>query len=327
MSLKHNKSNVNYEHFGSRRKYRSNYFRRKRPFCCVNCGKEGHVYKQCQEPITSFGIIAFSRGRNNGNVGSSPSHNSQRYKCSKHSLLQNKTTVDTSKYVTPVDSSDLSYLMVQRKDTIGFIDFIRGKYPDNELERDKILKIYLEEMTCEERMYLARESFESLWDRLWINKLSLLYLNEYMEAKKKFSNIRVSDLLDRTECRWIEQEYGFPKGRKNIYESNLECAIREFQEETGYTLDQIRIINDRPWEENFVGTNGIRYRHIYYIAEVPMVKEPRISLENVRQSGEISNIGWFTYEQCIDNIRPYDTAKKQLITNLHTRLRARINNR
>ena len=34
------------------------YNRNNRKICC-NCGKKGHIYKRCKEPVTSFGIIAF----------------------------------------------------------------------------------------------------------------------------------------------------------------------------------------------------------------------------------------------------------------------------
>ena len=32
---------------------------------CNNCGKNGHVFHQCKQPITSIGIIAFRYNINN----------------------------------------------------------------------------------------------------------------------------------------------------------------------------------------------------------------------------------------------------------------------
>jgi len=310
-----------YQHRRYRHRFHFKDRRKKRTFCCVNCGKEGHVYKQCTEPITSFGIIAMRR-KPSGNVdrsacSSQDQQQQHRYKCETHS----RVCPDTVPSVDATIGSYPLYLMVQRKDTIGFIDFIRGKYPEHDVrEKMRILKTYLGEMTCEERFKLATESFENLWDMLWINKLSMLYINEYVEAKEKFSKLDVHSLLAETECHWTEQEYGFPKGRKNMFENNIECAKREFREESGYTTDQIHILSEKPWEEIFTGTNGIRYRHVYYIAEIlPHVDRPKIPLSDVKQAGEISNVAWFTYEQCVRVIRPYDTAKKELITQIHTR--------
>jgi ADP-ribose pyrophosphatase YjhB (NUDIX family) len=224
---------------------------------------------------------------------------------------------------------------------MGFIDFVRGKFPDDDDDddaddadnenaeekdngniklksREEILKTYFEEMTCEERRKLSQEGFKELWDTLWINKLSMLYLNEYIEAERKFATVDIKKMLENTECKWTEQEYGFPKGRKNMYESNFECAKREFKEESGYTSDQIRIYQDRVWEENFTGTNGVVYKHVYYLAEIlPHVTSPKIPLEDVRLAGEISSMGWFTFSECCKKIRPYDEAKKQLLTDIN----------
>ena len=37
-------------------------------------------------------------------------------------------------------------------------------------------------------------------------------------------------------------EWGFPKGRRNLYEKDLNCALREFSEETGYSSKSINLI-------------------------------------------------------------------------------------
>lgn len=331
-----------YHHKHSRFRYHRAYFydrRRRRPFCCVNCGKEGHAYKDCLEPITSFGIIAI-RSNKNKDVLPGPIACVDKYKCPKHEKL----TPDDIPDVDISQKYDILYFMVQRKDTMGYIDLIRGKYPDKDVEkRTERLKTYLEEMTCDERRRLRdcvkdrkqsstlEESlvdteslknkgygFEELWDVLWCNHESRLFINEFSEAKLKFEKLNIKKLLKETECNWTEQEYGFPKGRKNKFETNLECAKREFKEETGYNSHEIRILSEKPWEEIFVGTNGIKYRHVYYIAEVPDdVGLPKVSLEEIQDRGEISNFGWFTFDQCMKIIRPYDTAKKELLQRIH----------
>ena len=296
-------------------KYR---FNRKRNFCCVNCGKEGHVYKECKEPITSFGIIAIQKPTSDvqpGLIGSPI----MKERCQKHL----KNIPDSIPH--PEKDSKILYLMIQRKDTMGYIDFIRGKYPESDnIEKMRILKIYLQEMTCVERNRLLKFDFDTLWDMVWMNKNSRLYINEYIDAKQKFNRLNIEQLLQVTECCWTEQEYGFPKGRKNMHETNLQCARREFDEETGYTQFDIKIISDKTWEEIFIGTNGVTYRHVYFIAEVPChIVLPKISLSDIQLGGEISNIGWFTFDQCIQMIRPYDVAKKELLMKIHEKYQQR----
>ena len=43
-------------------------------------------------------------------------------------------------------------------------------------------------------------------------------------------------------------EWEFPKGRRNYMETDIKCALREFQEETGISKESIKIINDRKLE-------------------------------------------------------------------------------
>ena len=57
---------------------------------------------------------------------------------------------------------------------------------------------------------------------------------------------------------------GFQKGRRNLRESDYDCALREFQEETGFERNEYEILrNIRPVEEIFYGSNNIRYKHVY----------------------------------------------------------------
>ena len=60
----------------------------------------------------------------------------------------------------------------------------------------------------------------------------------------------------------------FQKERRNLRETDYDCAIREFEEESSLNKEEYEILrNIRPVEEIFYGSNNIRYKHIYYIAE------------------------------------------------------------
>ena len=54
--------------------------------------------------------------------------------------------------------------MIRRKDSLGFVEFVRGKYPLT--NREYILNI-LNEMTVEERDRVKTKTFDELWDSLW----------------------------------------------------------------------------------------------------------------------------------------------------------------
>jgi hypothetical protein len=69
--------------------------------------------------------------------------------------------------------------------------------------------------------------------------------------------------------------------------------------------------------ETFKGTNGVRYKHIYYIATNETDKEVFINKNNLEQSGEIGNIGWFTYNEALNLIRPHHKQRKKMLTQLY----------
>ena len=51
---------------------------------------------------------------------------------------------------------------------------------------------------------------------------------------------------------------GIPKGRRNNHESNMDCAIREFTEETNIDKKNYKILNNLHCiQENYTGTNGL----------------------------------------------------------------------
>lgn len=315
-SYHHKHSKIRYHH---REQFQN--FRKKRVFCCVNCGKQGHIYKECSDPITSFGIVAIRSNDDQIKIGRY--YNNETKKCIKHSIFEKEENEKNEKNETNENkATTVLYLMVQRKDTMGYVDLIRGKYPEDDLEKKKhLLTTYFEEMTCGERERLTKYDFETLWDMVWLtHENGTIYIKEFLDAQKKFKKLNIKKLLEETTCKWTEQEFGFPKGRKNMYESNMECAKREFKEESGYKSHDLKIIDEEPWEEMFTGTNGIIYRHIYYIGLIhPLSPLPEIDYSDVQQAGEISNYGWFTYEQCMKLIRPYDTAKKDLLTRIHAK--------
>ena len=118
------------------------------------------------------------------------------------------------------------------------------------------------------------------------------------------------DLINNSKTKWKTPEWGFPKGRRNYQENDLACALREFQEETGYIKDQLDIIHNlMPFEEIFTGSNMKSYKHKYFVAYM----EPDKKSINNFQLSEVSKIGWFTLEESLEMIRPYNLEKRQVI--------------
>jgi len=244
---------------------------------CGNCREYGHIYRKCKKPITSFGVIAF-----------------------KKNLKSGKTEI----------------LLVQRKDTMGFVELIRGKYSAVDQDaRQKQLMTLFSEITYSERKALRTQTFDQLWDKLWLNHESNCYKNEYSHAKSKYDMLDIQMYLESTESVYIDTEWGIPKGRLNFNETPRHCAKREFSEETGYLPSDIKEIAHPCLEEEFIGTNHKHYKHVYFIAtSEPGIHTPTIDKTNISQIGEIKNVKWFSQDQALANIRSYDTEKKKIIT-------------
>ena len=278
---------------------------------CINCGKIGHLYRNCSSAVTSFGVLVVTKYQKNSKLQPGcQAHLSPSYICEKHTENMNA--------MTPVQENDLLYLMVQRKDTMGFIDFVRGKYPDIDCPRkDFLIQTYVSEMTCNERKKLVELDFDTIWDILWCHHENRIYIKqkEYKDAKKKLESIDLKLMFETSQCNWAIQEWGFPKGRKNISESNVECAIREFCEETGYSKNDITLVDSMaPIVEEFQGTNGLSYKHIWYIAIAKTnIDTPTVDPLDSQQAGEVSDVGWYTREQCVQLFRSYEQSKIRVL--------------
>jgi len=249
---------------------------------CNNCGKQGHLFHQCKLAITSYGIIVCR-----------PSVNG------------------------------LQFLMLRRKDSFGYIDFIRGKYsPYNIYQIQNIV----DEMSNLEKERILTMPFEELWKNMWGETANVnQFKSEESTSAKKMETIRnrvnvnetiitLKDIIEKSTTNWIETEWEFPKGRRNHKEKDLECALREFEEETGISQTKITIIeNVLPFEEIYIGTNHKSYKHKYFLAYSNEMKD----FLNNFQVTEVSKLDWKTIDECLESIRPYNLEKRKLITNIN----------
>ena len=153
-------------------------------------------------------------------------------------------------------------------------------------------------------------------------------MNEYIQSEKKFNELKknniLSTIIQKIKHPWIEPEWEFPKGRRNKHETDIDCANREFKEETNFTNKDFEFLFCKniiiPLQEVFIGTNRVRYKHNYFISISLSNKKLSIKKENKNQSNEISDIKWFTYDEALLIIRHYSKEKIKLLTNLHQQI-------
>jgi 8-oxo-dGTP pyrophosphatase MutT (NUDIX family) len=233
-----------------------------------------------------------------------------------------------------------SYLMIRRKDTLGFVEFIRGKYP---IYNKMYLQRLIDEMTLDEKRRLQTQTFSELWTNVWGDYLNAKYQNEETVSCERFNLLKngvninrgngnshcisLNGLIENSSTRWTEPEWGFPKGRRNYQEKDMDCALREFTEETGYDASKLIVMqNIIPYEEIFMGSNVKTYKHKYYVAYFPLSQKTTANQSHVTgspkfQKTEVSKMAWFSFEECMRHIRPYNLEKINILCNLNNALK------
>jgi 8-oxo-dGTP pyrophosphatase MutT (NUDIX family) len=246
------------------------------------------------------------------------------------------------------------YLMICRKDSFGYIDFMRGKYS---LQNTFQLKNILNEMTLMEKERIRNDPFDKMWVDMWGGPSYVQYKNEEHHASRKLTMIRkgtikgssssssdpplnmflrdppveedvtsslvpggpsLQTLIEESTTAWTTPEWEFPKGRRNNREKDLGCALREFQEETGIPVCCLKVFeNVSPFEEIFLGTNYKSYKHKYFLAQYigPLQK----NLTNYQKT-EVSGLAWMTLEECLQAIRPYHREKQRILQDVDSTL-------
>lgn len=255
-------------------------------FKCINCGKSGHAFRDCKEPVMSYGVIAI-------------------------------------KYVDSVPY----YLLIRRRDSLSYVEFMRGKY---DLNNPAYIQLLINGMARDEQSRLVSQTFDSLWSALWNNQNTRQYRNEYNAAKRIFELLRnTGDMngkllvkyIDDSTKEWADPEWGFPKGRRMPHESTEACALREFKEETGCDPTIVSLVSGcEGYIEEYVGTNGIRYRQTYYIGVSSSDAKAEFQPHNRIMNREVGAIGWYTFEEAYLKIRSTNKEKRALLGTLHHKI-------
>jgi 8-oxo-dGTP pyrophosphatase MutT (NUDIX family) len=207
------------------------------------------------------------------------------------------------------------YLMICRRNTFSYVDYILGKYKENDVDYIGHLII---NMTLEERNAIKEMNYLNIWNDLYANSREAEG-EFYKQVHNKFNrNLYVFLKLENNNpCFWSSPEWGFPKGRKNERETSINCAMREMEEETGINKNMYELdMSIDPFEEEFIGTNGQKYINIYYVGFVKENCQEHLNLNNKLQMREISKIEWCSSRKATLNIRHHEHSKQLLLKEL-----------
>ena len=283
---------------------------------CTNCGEHGHTFKRCRQPIISIGVVSFHVA--DSCLDRSDALRAVARKCSQeHELAHFFLNNAPDKAPSTIRANDIRFLMIRRKNSLGYMEFMRGRYQPT--RQETLVKLF-RLMVASEIEQLRQTAFDDLWHQLW-HKNSRHVQQEYGTSRRKFLAIRESGLMDRlctqVDPLYTSPEWGFPKGRRNLYESDLDCGIREFAEETGYTRSDIQVLDRcEPRSETFMGTNSIPYKHIYYVSHCLFAQRTEVLANN----HEIGDMGWFTLAEAVKLIRHRHGDRRELLVDLHAQI-------
>lgn len=155
-----------------------------------------------------------------------------------------------------------SVLLCKRRDTYEYQIIVYGRYQQHNLPT---LVSYLSKS---EQKRLVSYSFEDIWDDIWVNKTHDNYVKDFNYAKSRFeANFELlKSLLASIPSRYHKKyKWSFPKGKPNDKEKFINCALREFQEETRIGRRHIHSVMENPLDIIYKGTDDKWYRSIFWI--------------------------------------------------------------
>ena len=138
---------------------------------CINCNKYGHVQKKCELPTISNGIISIY-------INNFDEINKKKLDIY---ISENIGKIDIVNEINNIKldeiNENIKILMIQRKHSLGYIEFIRGRYNEKKLNNDNAycnnfypsINYLIEQMNEDEITNINTKNFDELWINLWNN--------------------------------------------------------------------------------------------------------------------------------------------------------------
>jgi len=320
----------------------------KKPLYCNNCGKKGHYYNRCVEPNTSIGVIAFNvvgrdditpifsdlicydkntmmkikhtNGINLSDVFNSSIENNKD-KMGDNIEITNQIRL-FNKYL-----ESIKFLMVRRKFTLGFIEFMKAKW--DRTNKAQMTRIFSKMAKSEVNLILQNindSDWINIFDNFWIRDGKINFDKKKEDFGVKFIELRdmVSDDIFEEQPHNLKYyclnhrdenypDWGFCKGRREGTERNQETALREMKEESGNGV--LLLENLQELKEDIVKEDGNRIRNIYYLGLLSSDARAEYRPElYIAHKSEIGEIGMYTYMDALALIGPHFGEKCRVLT-------------
>lgn len=246
------------------------------------------------------------------------------------------------RYLPP--DKEPEYLLIRRNESVSYLDIIRGNY------RESQLYFMIQDLPQFERERLLSYNFDVLWHDIHLkpaegdayeygkeifNKLSTKLPRLFEKIPSLDPNGKYLWLFPKGRPEWRDSQQHHDtaengnesekKSRGLVPESPIECAIREFREETNgidlLTPDNSLLFAE-PVIERYLGSNSKNYQTQYFIYQTtnkPEIKPFETIQTPIRHVsvGEADEIKWVPVSQIIQYLRP---ARLELINYIETHL-------
>jgi 8-oxo-dGTP pyrophosphatase MutT (NUDIX family) len=202
-------------------------------------------------------------------------------------------------------------LLIKKRYTYCYFSFVFGHYKKY---NNKHLQYLFNNMSFGEKVDILSMKFSNIWYRLWLSDPETNHSNEYNDnmvnlkcyfrKKNKFDTIFLRDNGKRLR-RLINNSsnsvtpWEIPKGGKNETETDMDCAKREFEEETGLTADKYTILWNIPPIISSHKDNDTIYRIVYYIASYnkDVQWHPKVKFDTSQQISELEQVQWVSQNE------------------------------
>ncbi len=220
------------------------------------------------------------------------------------------------------------YMSGKARDSIPYREFIKGRLQFDDIPRyislmtvteiERLKKYYESPSSRNIKRKISKHYFDDLWDDLWINKNTTIFIKEYPVSKIKFiKNMAIFKSCFDNYNSGLDNPRIFTKGRlKSSNEDKKIGAIRETSEESGISKNIIQIDPEStPLCEQYIGNDGQKYQTKYFLAKLPYIPKLKYiyqtGLRNQCISSEISDIYWEDYSTLLKKL---DESKKKILT-------------
>jgi 8-oxo-dGTP pyrophosphatase MutT (NUDIX family) len=193
------------------------------------------------------------------------------------------------------ETKNYEFLMVKKNTTYYFAEFVNGKYQSNNAN---YLLYLFNNMTFHEKKDILSMNFSQMWYRLNNeneNTITRYVSSQYYKRKEKFEKTfavdggkKLAELIKKSNSE-EDTPWEFPRGRKKDRERDLNAALREFSEETTISDARINILyHIKPYKESYQDC-GVKYKNIYYFAEMKKDIDKKAELHDSKISAKIND--------------------------------------